>query len=318
MFRFIQSRLFLQLVALLAVVVWAVFQVVTSMHYVGMPDPALCWQAFAPLQNHYVALCLLFTLGLLIQIVLADIYYFRCGFGDTHHLMVVFWYMLLLCCGGCFGEFSPVWMSNVLLVVIISLNFDYEGGNQKSKDILSGILIGISSLFYPPVILLSFFVIFSLIINKFSKHKDIAVFLLGILTVYLYVFCYFFFTDQLVELRNQLSQMHWYNTFRATSVFSWREILLVSAAVLSWFYSILILKIEYGNKQVLLRKRLLTIHLIMISTLLLLIFSPFGIRQSMGFLVLPMSLYYAMLSQIKQHSVANDLMMLIFAVALCL
>lgn len=310
--------MFFQSVAILAVMVWAVFQMVTSTQYVPMSTPALCWQSFAPLQNHYVVMCLILALGILIQLVLTDVYYFRGGFGDTHHLMVVLWYMLLLCCGGFVSDFSPVWVSNIILGIVITLSFDYDNGNIKSKDLFSGILIGVSTLFYPPIILMSAFVISSLIVNKFSKYKDIFAFLLGLLLVYVYIFCFYFFTDRLQELYQILSELHWYNTIGATQAFTWREIVLVSATALSLFYSLLILKIEYNNKQVVLRKRLLTIHLITFCMLLMFFFSPFDVHQAVGFLILPMTLYYAMLSQIKQHPFVNDVMMLIFAVALCL
>ena len=62
----------------------------------------------------------------------------------------------------------------------------------------------------------------------------------------------------------------------------------------------------------------MTIHLITISMILMVVFSPFDIHQAMGFLLIPFTLYYAMLSQMKEHPVVNDVMMLIFAVALCL
>ena len=103
-----------------------------------------------------------------------------------------------------------------------------------------------------------------------------------------------------------------------TGVFSWKEIVLVSAAAVSLLYAVVILKIQYGNKQVLLRKRLMTIHLITITTLLMMVFSPYDIHRSMGFVIIPMTLYYAMLSQMKEHPIVNDFMMLIFAVSLCL
>lgn len=318
MFRFIQSRFFLQAIAVLAVVVWFIVQIVSSTHYVAMPAPALCWQFLAPLQNHYVSMCLVLAFGFIIQVVLSDICFFRSGFGDTHHLMVVFWFFLLLCCGSFASEFSPVWFSNIILIITISINFDYDSGNLKSRDLLSGILIGLATLFYPPVILVSFFVMASLIINRYSKYKDIFIFLLGIVLVYLYVVCFYFFNDRIADLQQQLSQLQFYNTIKATEVFSWKEILLVAALAVSLLYFYVVLQLEYGNKQVLLRKRLFTIHLLTVTTLLLMVFSPFNIHQSMGFMVLPWCMYCSMISQIKQHPFFNDIVMLIYVVALCL
>lgn len=318
MFRFIQSRLFFQAVGIVAVLAWAVVQLVTSAQYVPLSSPVMYWPSIAPIQGSYVAMCLIIAFGLLLQMVLVDVYFFRGGFGDSHHLMLVLWFLLIVCCGGFVAQLSPVWMSNIVLAIIISLNFDYDKGNLKNKDFLSGMLTAVASLFYPPMLFVAFFVVSSLIINRFSKYKDIIVYFLGILTIYLYVFCFYFFTDRLSELGEMLMEVRFYNTFAATAVYSWKEIVLLSATFLSLLYCFFILKIQYDNKPVLLRKRLVTIHLITFSMLMMMIFSPFDIHQSVGFLLIPFTLYYAMLSQMKEHPFVNDLMMLIFVVALCL
>ena len=318
MFRFIQSRLFFQAVGIVAVLAWAVVQLVTSAQYVPLSSPVMYWPSIAPIQGSYVAMCLIIAFGFLLQMVLVDVYFFRGGFGDSHHLMLVLWFLLIVCCGGFVAQLSPVWMSNIVLAIIISLNFDYDKGNLKNKDFLSGMLTAVASLFYPPMLFVAFFVVSSLIINRFSKYKDIIVYFLGILTIYLYVFCFYFFTDRLSELGEMLMEVRFYNTFAATAVYSWKEIVLLSATFLSLLYCFFILKIQYDNKPVLLRKRLVTIHLITFSMLMMMIFSPFDIHQSVGFLLIPFTLYYAMLSQMKEHPFVNDLMMLIFVVALCL
>lgn len=318
MFRFIQSRMFFQAVGIVAVLAWAIVQLVTSAQYVPLGSPVLYWPSIAPIQGSHVAMCLIIAFGLLLQLVLVDVYFFRGGFGDSHHLMVLLWFLLILCCGGFVAQLSPVWMSNIILAVIVSVNFDYDQGNLKNKDLLSGMLTAAASLFYPPMLFVAFFVVTSLIINRFSKYKDIVVYFLGILTVYIYVFCFYFFTDRLPELEMLLKDVRFYNTFAATAVYSWKEIVLLSATGLSLLYAVFILKIQYDNKPVFLRKRLVTIYLITISTLLMMIFSPFDVHQSVGFLLIPFTLYYAMLSQVKEHPFVNDIMMLIFAIALCL
>lgn len=318
MFKSIQSRIFLQTLAVLAVLGWSVYLMVTSTAFVPVSYHSSYWQSLMPIQSHYVAMCLIIAVGLLIQLLLADVYFFRCGFGDSHHLMVVLWMLLLSCCGGFVSEMSPVWFSNIVLAIIISLNFDYDKGNLKSKDLLSGILTGLGALFYPPMLFVAFFVISSLIINRFSKYKDIIVYFMGIALAFLYTLCFYFLTDRLPELYQLLSEMKLYVSFTMTEAYSWKEFALLAAAALSLLYSFVILKIQYDNKQVLLRKRLMTIHLIAITSLLMMVFAPFDIHRSMGFLLIPMTLYYAMLSQMKEHPYVNDFMMLIFAVALCL
>ena len=318
MFRFIQSKIFLQTVCVVALLAWAVLQFVGATHYVQVPSSTSFWQMLSPLQNHYGGMIAVICIGLLLQILLTDVYYFRGGFGDNHHLMVCIWFLLILCCGGFISELSPVWLSNLMLAIIISLNFDYDNGNLKSKDLLSGILTGVASLFYPPMLFVAFFVISSLIINRFSKYKDIIVYILGILLVYLYIFCFYFFCNRLPELFQLVSEIRFYNTFAMTEMYSWQVMVLIATTVASLLYATVVLKIQYDSKTLLLRKKLITIHLITMSCLLLMVFSPFDIHQAVGFLLIPMSLYYSMLSQMKEHPFINDIMMLIFVVALCL
>lgn len=318
MFRFIQSKMFFQAICVLALLTWAVLQFIGATHYVQTPSTTSFWQMLSPMQNHYGGMLAIISVGLLLQILLTDVYYFRGGFGDNHHLMVCIWYMLILCCGGFISELSPVWLANLFLAIIISLNFDYDNGNLKSKDLLSGILIGAASLFYPPMLFVAFFVISSLVINRFSKYKDIIVFILGILSVYVYTFCFYFFSNRLPELYQMVSGIRFYNSLAMTEVYSWKVMVLIATTVASLLYAIVVLKIQYDSKTVLLRKRLITIHLITMSTLLLMAFSPFDFHQAVGFLLIPMTLYYSMLSQMKEHPFINDLMMLIYVVALCL
>lgn len=318
MFRFIQSKLFLQVVCVLALLVWAVLQFIGSTHFLQPPSSTAFWQMLAPLQGHYGGMITIISFGLLLQILLTDVYYFRGGFGDNHHLMVCIWFLLILCCGGFISELSPVLLSNLFLVIIICLNFDYDNGNLKSKDLLSGILTGVASLFYPPMVFVAFFVISSLVINRFSKYKDIIVYILGILLVCLYCFSFYFFSNRLPELYQFVSGIRFYNTFAMTEMYSWQVMVLIATTVVSLLYATVVLKIQYDSKTVLLRKRLITIHLITMSCLLLMVFSPFDFHHAVGFLLIPMTLYYSMLSQMKEHPLVNDFMMLIFVVALCL
>jgi hypothetical protein len=318
MFRFIQSKLFLQLVCVLALLTWAVLQFIGATHYVQDTSTSSFWQMLSPLQNHYGGMIAVISFGLLLQILLTDVYYFRGGFGDNHHLMVCIWFLLILCCGGYVSELSPVWLTNLMLAIIISLNFDYDSGNLKSKDLLSGILTGVASLFYPPMVFVAFFVISSLIINRFSKYKDIIVYILGILLVCIYIFSFYFISNRLPELYQFVSGIRFYNTFAMTEMYSWQVMVLIATTVVSLLYATIVLKIQYDSKTVILRKKLITIHLITMSCLLLMVFSPFDIHQAVGFLIIPMSLYYSMLSQMKEHTFINDIMMLIFVVALCL
>ena len=95
MLRFIQSRIFMQTIAVLAVLSWAVYMMVSSSTFVQVAYPSFFWKGMISIQSHYVAMCLVLAAGFLIQLLLSDVYYFRGGFGDTHHLMVVFWLLLL-------------------------------------------------------------------------------------------------------------------------------------------------------------------------------------------------------------------------------
>lgn len=318
MFKFIQSKLFLQIVVLLALVSLVVYQVVTSTRLLSPADSHFLWNSLLPLQNHYVAMGLIVGLGLLVQLSLTDLYFFRGGLGETHHLMVFVFFLLMAVCGSFVADFSSVWMSNLVLAVLMTINFDYDSGNVKNKDLFSGILIGIGSLYYLPMIFLSFFVVSSLIVNKYSKYKDIIAFVIGLVIVYLYAICYFFLTDQWSVLRELVVGKGFYDTFATTAVFTWREIVLLAATAVSLLYTVFVVKQHYDTKPILLRKKLVTIHLMMLTMLLMMIFSPMDVHHSVGFLLIPATLYFTMLSQLKYHRLINDLMILVFFVALCL
>lgn len=318
MLKFIQSHFIIQVIVLVALLALAVLHLV-NLTIPEMPDDALwIFNAHFLWQSSNVVKIILATLGILLFVILEDIYYFRCGFGDKHHFMVFIISLLLIVAGGIFTFLSPIGLVLLLTVIILMLNFNYDTGNVKSRDLFSGILIAVATLFYFPCIFLSFFVISSLIINKFSKAKDILAFCIGMLLVIIYLFCFYFFTDDIYGLLDPMSKLKLTNCFAATAAWTWREIVLLSVMSVTLLYAIIVDKISFETRPIALRKRLSTLNLMTISCLLMFIFSPFSIRRSVLFFFPPMVMYFSILSQMKKNRWMNDIIFVIFIIALCL
>lgn len=286
--------------------------------FVNPQGALMTWTSMQDLQNSHVALSLIVGFGMLVQLLLLYIYFNRSGFADNGGGMVIIWFFILIAAGGYASKMSPIWLVNIIIAAVFLLNTNYTSDNMKGKDLFSGVLIAVASLFYPIALLLCLFVISSLIINRFSKIKDILLLLIGILLVYIYFFCYYFFTDQLPLLFAMLSQWQFVTIFTSLSGVAWQEIVLIIVASIGILYAGACLKSHYDNKLIVYRKRLINIHLLTFTGILMMLFSPYPIHDAIAYLIVPISLYYAMLSQLKSHRIANDIIMVLFIIALCL
>ncbi|MCQ2272443.1 MAG: DUF6427 family protein [Bacteroidales bacterium] len=317
MLKIIQSNFILQMAALVAVLVWTVLQIVG---FSLLPTPEGTYWIFDlnMLNNTNIVNIVLLSGLLFLFIVLTDIYYFRCGFADKHHFMIFVFSLLAMSSIGIASFLSPLGFSMLLMVLLLMLNYNYDSGNVKCRDLFSGILIAMACLFYFPCIFLSFFVVSSLIINKYSKTKDILAFLIGILLVIVYLFSYFYFTDNVSGLLSLIPGLKLSNCFDATKIWSWREILLLTTTGIALLYGIVVDKIHFDTQPIALRKRMATINVMTISCILMFVFSPYDIKQSVVFLMLPIIFYFTILSQLNKNRLVNDFIVLLYIVSLCL
>lgn len=319
MYRFISNKFILQQISFFVIVAIVIYQMIKEVHFV-MPQSGILhpWQSMASIEHSQVWLGIVIGLGLLFQLVSIFIYVSKSGIGDSSNLMPAWWFLLTAAAGGYTHEMSPIWLTNICFSLVILLNLDSDSNSTKGKDWLSGVITALATLFYYPAFLMVLFVIISLTINRFNKTKDIALFFIGMITLYLYFFCYYFFTDQLSLLFNFLSEISFVSIFSNPLTLDWHDITLLCVTIVSVLYAIVCLKSHFDNRLIIFRKRLINIHVAFFINILLIVFSPFNFHEALYFLIYPITLYFSMLSQQKDRRALNSILMTGFIIALCL
>lgn len=169
---------------------------------------------------------------------------------------------------------QPFWFANFFLIVALDKIFDDFDEQDTYKEIFNvGLLIGVASLFYYPV--LGFFVLIwiSLIIYYLVNVKSLLASLMGLLLPYLFVASYYFWFNKLsIEFRE------WWSFFQSLfdnplllNTFQWVTFSIVGVTTL------IALVVIYGSglrdKPVRLRKRhRVLLYFFLISLVLMVIY----------------------------------------------
>lgn len=168
----------------------------------------------------------------------------------------------------------PFWFSNFFLIIALDKIFDDFDEQDTYKEIFNvGLLIGVASLFYYPVLGLFLLIWISLVIYYLVNLKSLLASLLGLQLPYLFVATYYFWFDRLgVEFRE------WWSFFQSLfdnplllNTFQWITFSVTGITTL------IALVVVYGSglrdKPVRLRKRYrVLLFFFLISLVLMLIY----------------------------------------------
>ncbi|MFP4289722.1 MAG: hypothetical protein ACLFQS_10735 [Bacteroidales bacterium] len=193
---------------------------------------------------------------------------------DRNSYLPALVFIVLMSSGFKLVGLQPFWFSNFFLIIALDKIFDDFDEQDTYKEIFNvGLLIGVASLFYYPV--LGFFVLIwiSLIIYYLVNIKSLLASLMGLVLPYLFVATYYFWFDKLgVEFRE------WWSFFQSLfdnplllTTFQWVTFSVVGVTTL------IALVVVYGSglrdKPVRLRKRhRVLLYFFLISLVLMVIY----------------------------------------------
>ncbi|MEG1556506.1 MAG: hypothetical protein RR356_07270, partial [Bacteroidales bacterium] len=227
-------------------------------------------------------------------------------------------YLLFLICGGFLNEITPAFFTNLFILLIINLNSNYLSETIKSRVFLSGVLTGIASLIDPVSLVLLFFVIATLIVNRFNKSKEIVIAIIGLVILYLYFFSYYFFTDQLEIIKKLCTDFPYFIFLKSNIIPPVWQIVKTIIWLLVVLYALFTLKLQYDNKLIVMRKRLIAIHLLLIGIIVMMFLSSYQLPGMTLYLLIPTTLYFSILLQMNQRVLVHDIVITAFTIVLCI
>jgi hypothetical protein len=319
MLKFLSKKIVFQWLILLALFGLAIYTVITKAHFADETGTPFLFKNFACFFSNYKY----FGKGVIIIVLLSQLlflqYYFKKNeYAAKSSLMPSCFYLSLLLLTNSLTTISPFFFTLFFFLIIISIDLTGSSHKLKNNVFWAGVLIALATGFDLSSIILLFAVIVTLIINQFSRIKEIGILLFGFVLLYFYFFSFHFFINDLHE---------WLLTFQQIKML---EVLnsnipnlplaLFSLITLSIFYLFFIIKFKLLSdaKVQLQRNRIVTLNTRAILIIACIFLSSSSYPDILGYLLIHLSVYLAMLAQERSPLYVYELVTITTFVALWL
>ena len=319
MFKFLNKNLIFQTILLIALLSYSGWLIFAKLHVVVPPGISTLSSALLSLMTVKPLLMkIIVLLTLLFQLILFQHLFRRNNLTEGTLLWPSIFYLSMLIGSNAFLQVTPVFFINLIVLLLLLLNSEYDASSIKNRVFFSGILIGIGFFMDFGTALLLVFITISLIINRFSKTKDIFLSLFGFLIPLIYFCSYFFFTDQLDILGSSISKFSFFGFINSIGLLTIQNMIFLGFTTVGLLYFIITLSVTFSQKLIVLRRRLAVINVLTASLFVLSFVSFEYYPQIFAWLFIPMSIYFSLITQIKKNWVIHDLIILISIILLCL
>jgi len=320
MFYYLNKNTIVQWVLVALLLAWAIFTIVTEITVCPADGQSIFFQYLASFWTaHPTNLKVTCILLLLLESLLIGHFYSANRFADNQTIIPVVFFLLTMNVGGFVKTLTPAVLTLVFTTLIVLVNTQDENERPvKNRVFTSGLLVGISALFDPVSVVSVVFLTMALITHRYSKSKEIAIMLFGLLFVTAYLFGGFFIAGKMPVLMASLKQLSFFGVFKSLKLLDVLDYVFVGYTILLVVYLIIQLKLYYDNKLIVLRKRLVTIHLLMFVMVAVLLLAGLPLQQGLIYLMLPITMYFSMITLYKSRIVLHDILILAFYVLLWL
>lgn len=296
-----------------------VFQLITKSHLVDSPNYTFFFKSFAQfVSNHPIIGKSIIFAVLIIQLIFLQSYFWRNDFVAKKSFFPSIYYLVLLLCSNAIVEITPIFFTTLAFIICLSFDLQTHQTKVKNNVFFAGVIIALFSYFDIAISLITLLIISSLIINQFTKLKEIFILFLGFLITHIYVITYCFFTHNLEFFISQLQQIQWFGVFRFDFQFTYIKTISLIIITLLYLYFIIRTKVQSESKVVVQRKRILTLNVISVIWITAVFINSSCIPISKGYFFVPFSLYLGILSQDRSKFLINEIVTCLTIVCLCL
>lgn len=309
MYKFLNKNIAFQSLLLIGLLGVAFYRIFGSPDFLfsGTTPLETLWPALFQIESQ-LTIKIIFASILLLELILLIYGFRRNDFSENLSLFPAIFYLAISLSMHGFSSFSLPFVVNLFVIIILLLNINYSSHSIKNRVFISGILIGILTIIEPITVLLLAFVIGSLIINKFSSTKDILVTLFGFSIPAIYLLSYYFMIDRFYMIGDAFSDLPFLALF--ASNISHLELIKIISITLISLYIFFYLRIVFSNKLILMRRRLLTLDLLLLILFIVFLTSGQSYPQSLLYLFVPISYYFSLLTCFKSKWLFHDILIL--------
>jgi hypothetical protein len=202
-------------------------------------------------------------------------------------------YILLMSHSPGLLHLHPVMLSNLFLILIlINLFKIYTKEDAYNEIFNAGFLTAVGSFFYFPLIYFILFIWLTFIVYRLYKWRDWLIPVTGLLTPFIFLFTYFFWSDELYLALDAYSHNFippsYVSLFAGFSILDW---IIAGIIVLFFLWSFLKLTGGIQEKIILIRKRYGTIFWLLAVCILSYFVSGIRDNSHMAMIAVPVSVY---------------------------
>ncbi|MCL2435922.1 MAG: DUF6427 family protein [Lentimicrobiaceae bacterium] len=317
--KVLHRKIAFQWVLLVGLLGYSIYIILTQAQLANEQGAAFLYKNFAQFFSQYLWLGKgIVAIILLLQILLLQHYFRKNEFTAKTSLLPACFYISILLLTKSLTAISPFFFTFLFFLVIISISYTAPSEKLKNNAFWVGALIALGTCFDISSIVLLILAIVTLFINHFSRIKEIGTLLFGFSLLYLYLFAYYFFTDNLSE---------WILTFTQLQILGFMNDhnfahagTLIPLIVLGILYLFLILKFKIASesKVVVQRKRIITFNTWSLLLIICLFISNSPYPNVLGYLFVPVAVYLSMLAPEKSPYFINEIITIAILLALWL
>ena len=319
MLKFVSRKITLQWFLLFGLIGVAIYTVLAKTHITEQEGNAFLFNSFRNFfsKNELIGKGIIIVI-LLFQIVLLQFYFRKNEYSAKNNLLPACFYLSILLVTKSLIYISPFFFTLLFFLIIISTNYTGNAIAVKNNAFWVGMLIAFATCFDVSSIVLLALSIITLVINHFSKMKEIAILIFGFLLVYFYFFSYHFFVNHLDEWLLTFQQIKVLGVFDPKILTRTTTLIALITLCIFYFYFVVRTKIINDSKIVIQRKRIITLNTRAVLMVACLFISNSPYPDVLGYLFVHLSIYLTLLAQEKSPLYINEFVTVVTFVVLCL
>lgn len=242
------------------------------------------------------------------------------GLIHKNSYLISFVYIVLMSSSNYYLTLHPALFTNIFVIILLRMIFIANQKNDSLKETFTaGLMAALCSLFIFKSAGLLISVWFFLIIIRVYSWRQFAVNLIGFITVYIYLFSLFLFSDQLLtktalysSVLRSIQPVHIVNQLSIYQYFLLGFILfLLVISIINFLFNV-------SDRLIYIRRVSLVLLWLFITTTIFTIFYTYNIVFDLVFLALPVTILIALYLSATKRSFFGELMLLLIIVSIFL
>jgi hypothetical protein len=141
--------------------------------------------------------------------------------------------------------------------------------------------------------------------------KDIGVAFFGFLLPVIYFLSYCFLTDQFEKTTEIYTHLSFFGFAKSLLTLSVTQLVKLALLLMILFYFLILLRLQYASKLIILRRRLVSIDVMTLVLLCMLLLSNSTYMELPLFMALPFSIYFSLAVQEQSRWIFHNILMVI-------